>query len=447
MRSRLFWKILAGYILTVLCELQLIWVAYNILWGTQSSYARSVAEETSPYQLSVARLAIESGGRAALERETSRWSPTERLRLRIEDGANARPTSVDERLVIARDPNGHSLTVAYELPPLAEENRNSLSNFWRYMPTDWIIPAFLAGLGFSTVLAWYLTRAIRRMRRGFHDLANGELTTRLRPRLGRTRDELADLAGDFDNMAERLEYLVETREQILHDVSHEFRSPLARLSLSVALMRQQYPGEDCSWLQRIDHEVARLDGLVGQLLTLSRREGGEVEPEGYFDMGALLMAVIEDVRFEADSRSIGLNMAALPVHPLIVRGSAELIRRALENVIRNAVQVSSAGQCVDVTLRRDDDGERHLVLKVADRGPGVSKAKLQAMFEPFVRLSESYGGYGLGLSIARRAVVSHGGSLEAINRLGGGLVVVLILPATRLLDAGLDAGQQDCSIG
>lgn len=292
--------------------------------------------------------------------------------------------------------------------------------------------ALLASLLFSAALAWYLARPVRHLRQASQNLAEGELDTRVTPMIGRRRDEIADLGRDFDHMAARLQASVSAQMRLLHDVSHELRSPLARLRVAIGLARQQ-PDKMIAALDRIERESERLADLVGQVLTLSRLEAGvSGAQEEYVDLVQLLEAVVEDARFEAENsgRKVTLDAAG----ETIVKARTELLRRAFENVVRNAVKYTAVNTIVDVSLRRRDDRKSVTVL-ICDRGPGVPDSDLDAVFKPFFRASstdtaDAGGGYGLGLAIAKRAVEAHGGRIGAKNRAGGGLCIEIELALT-----------------
>lgn len=285
----------------------------------------------------------------------------------------------------------------------------------------------LASLGFSALLAWYLARPLRLLRGGFDALASGDLDARVAERMGRRRDEVADLGRDFDNMASRLQRLVSAQRRLLHDVSHELRSPLARLQVAIGLARQNPDNLEHS-LQRIEREAGRLDVLVGELLTLSRLEAGQEEGPGDepVNLLELLSSVVEDAGFEAAGK--GCQVVLHGQGDCWVRGRAELLHRAVENIVRNAVKYTAPDSRVDVTLSRPEPGV--CVLRVDDHGPGVPDGELDAIFTPFHRSEQSGGvpGYGLGLAIARRAIARHGGRVHAENRAGGGLCIVIQLP-------------------
>jgi len=297
----------------------------------------------------------------------------------------------------------------------------------------------LASLACSALLAWYLAKPIRNLRWALAAVSAGNLDTRVAARMGRRRDEIADLGRDFDHMAQQLQSLVAAQRRLLHDVSHELRSPIARLQAAVGLARQQ-PEHLDEWLTRIEREGTRLDALVGELLTLSRLEAGiGAQRDDYVDLHDLVGEIADDAQFEAAAS--GGRVSFTGAGEVIVRARAELLRRAVENVIRNAVKYAPAGSAVDVELAVPDHSRRAR-LAVSDRGPGIPDGDLAAVFEPFFRSAatelhsaESRSGYGLGLAIARRAVEAHGGSIRAVNREGGGLRVEIELPIAPLAAA------------
>ena len=294
-------------------------------------------------------------------------------------------------------------------------------------PPAWLLVAMgaAASLAVSALLAWYLARPIRSLRWAFHAAAEGRLETRVRPLLKGRRDEIADLGDDFDQMAEQLQKLVAAQRRLLHDVSHELRSPLARLQAAIGLVRQD-PAKLEASLERIEREVARLDALVGEVLTLARLEGGTAGgmPQA-LDLADLVASVAADARFEAEAARRTVRLESADKVPVF--GRAELLHRAVENVVRNAVKYTAEGSAVEIALSAA--GGRAL-LAVRDHGPGIPPAEIHRVFEPFYRASASAaaGGFGLGLAIARRAIATHGGSIRARNAEGGGLEVEIELP-------------------
>jgi two-component system OmpR family sensor kinase len=288
-----------------------------------------------------------------------------------------------------------------------------------------------AGLLVSAVLAAYLARPIGHLRDGFRRLSEGDLGARLAPQVGRRRDEIADLARDFDAMAERLQLLVLSRERLLNDVSHELRSPLARLSVAVGLARRDGELSDQSF-SRITTECARLNTILDDLLSIARAESeAEVAvEENFFDVGDLLELVCADARYEAQPRNVCVDLDLGsefrdPAHAPLVSGAPELVRRAAENIVRNALRFTADGSSVEVGATVKDSS---IVITVRDHGPGVEPTLLAEMFDPFVKGSGEAKGVGLGLAIARRAIAVHNGTLDAVNVEGGGLLMRLILP-------------------
>lgn len=315
-----------------------------------------------------------------------------------------------------------------------------------------LIAGSLASLIFAALLAWYFSRPIRVLRQAFNAVAGGQLDARVGSAMRGRRDELSDLGAEFDRMADRLQALIESQRRLLHDVSHELRSPLARLQAAVDLMRQQ-PARASELITRIERDSGRMDTLVGELLTLARLDAGVARTESaaaeVVDLADLLAAIAEDAEFEAGvDPALELDDGAAEpcliqtdfTSPLPVRGDRELLHRALENVVRNAVRHSrrvGAAPCEVVisarveTMPGDQRDQRVIVVEVADRGPGVPEADLANIFEAFVRgdSKPSSGGYGLGLAITRRVIETHGGTVAAQNRAGGGLILALRLPA------------------
>jgi signal transduction histidine kinase len=288
-----------------------------------------------------------------------------------------------------------------------------------------ILAGSVVSLLFAALLAWYFARPIRSLRDAFDDVASGKLDTRIGTTMKTRRDELADLGGNFDRMAERLQNLIEGQRRLLHDVSHELRSPLARLQAATDLMRQQ-PERAPEFVSRIERDTERMDRLVGELLTLARLDAGMGDtPREIFGLTALVEEIVEDARLEAESRDCRIELAASA--DVTVAGNPDLLRRALENVLRNALRHSPAGGCVTISIS-SAAGLAHVA--IADKGEGVPASDLEAIFEPFYRAAniDAFAGYGLGLAITRRVMQVHGGSVRAENRPAGGLLVTLSLP-------------------
>lgn len=296
-----------------------------------------------------------------------------------------------------------------------------------------LLAATLVGALVCLFLARYLAAPIEQLRRAAQDYAGGDFSYRVGPSLGRRRDEIVDLACALDNMAERLDTLIGSQRHFLRDVSHELRSPLARLQAALGLARQRTGNTITPELDRIEREADCLNELIGQILSLSRLETGMNAPiREPIDLALLLQEVVEDSRLEAQAKGCIIDLTAPP--PATVEGDPALLHSAIENVLRNAIRHTPRETSVTVTLTIQHAGnENACVIRIEDRGPGVPEPMLHKIFEPFVRVGEARdresGGYGLGLAIADRAIRAHRGEIQAANRPGGGLAVTIRLPA------------------
>jgi two-component system, OmpR family, sensor histidine kinase CpxA len=301
----------------------------------------------------------------------------------------------------------------------------------------WIVSIIISGL-ICYWLTRYLTRPILRMREAARRISGGDLSTRLEPRLARRHDEFGELVRDFNTMADRIESLVAAQRQLLSDISHELRSPLARMNLALELARQRSGPESAAVLDRMEREADRLNDLIGNLLTIARLDSKAPAPESaVVDLADLVQEVAADARFEARGRNIDVNVDARDT--CSVRGNGELLRSAVENVVRNAVRYTLEGTSVDIMLNCPANGNpssRRAVLTVRDHGPGIPDSELLNVFRPFYRVeaarerkSGTVGGVGLGLAITKRALDLYNGSVVARNAEGGGLIVEIALPA------------------
>lgn len=296
------------------------------------------------------------------------------------------------------------------------------------LPLFPLIAGLIASLLSAAGVAWYFAKPIRHLRNAFATAAEGNLDTRVGSAMGGRRDELADLGQDFDRMTERLQALMVGQKRLLHDVSHEMRSPLARLQAAIGLARQQ-PGRLEDSLARIEREGERMNGLIGELLTLSRLEAGVSGPLEKIEVDELLAEIVEDARFEGAARQVGIDYAAAP--GLFVQANPELLHRAIENVVRNGLRFSPAGTSLQIEVKTASDGLIHL--NIADQGVGVPEAELESIFTPFYRgRNQATGdGYGLGLAIARQVISTVNGKIAAKMKSDGssGLLIEIVLPA------------------
>lgn len=467
--GRLFWKFFFAFWLALL--LAGLGVGSAVWLHRQQEFERLDAEReqslaASPraaMAVSAAASVLSHGGLSALRELVAEWSRdrTPRLAVVTEDGRNLLGPPVPPEVLQAAQlaaashearrparqvltPEGERLLLFVPTPiadfaPGFGPGRPPGPRFGpgRHPPFEGHPPepsvflplgvGLFASIVFSALLAWHLSKPIRHLRWAFGAVAEGRLDTRVGPLMGARRDEVADLGQDFDRMAGQIQSLVGAQRRLLHDVSHELRSPLARLQAAIGLARQD---QDSSRLEatfdRIERETMRLDELVGQILTLARLDAGSRDfGNDEMDLVDMTAAIADDARFEAQALGRDLSFRGAGARTAAVRG--ELIQRALENVIRNAVKYTRDGSTVEVDARED---EQEFRLTVSDRGPGVPEADLQAIFEPFYRGRNGHAadGFGLGLAIARRAVLAHGGRIQARNRDGGGLQVEIVLP-------------------
>jgi two-component system, OmpR family, sensor histidine kinase CpxA len=339
-----------------------------------------------------------------------------------------RPAQFLRQSTLAAD--GRRYTLVTELPP----GRTAVFGPHGVPGLGLLIGVISSGL-VCYLLARYLTSPVVRLREATRQIASGDLTARAgkEGRVTHRHDEIAELVRDFDTMAERLEKLVKAQSLLLHDISHELRSPLARLNVALALARQRTGAETQSTLDRIEREAERLNELIGRLLTLARLEGGdEAIHKAPVDLKELVVEIVKDANFEAQSRNCRVEVAA--EGEFFVTGSLPLLHSAVENVVRNAIRYTREGTAVKVRL---ETGGRppgsDIVLGVSDAGPGVPEESLDKLFRPFYRIDDDRGrgtgGVGLGLAIAERAVRLHGGGVKAFNRSEGGLTLEICLPA------------------
>jgi two-component system sensor histidine kinase CpxA len=232
-------------------------------------------------------------------------------------------------------------------------------------------------------------------------------------------------------MAERLETLVNEQNRLLNDISHELRSPLARLNVALGLARQRTGPEAIGVLARIELESTRLEEMIDRLLTLSRLEAGQaLLDRSSLRLGELIQEIVKDADFEAQSRHCHVRYSV--EREAEITGSPSLLRSAIENVVRNAMRYTREGSDVDVSLEVETNSPETTVIRVCDHGPGVPEAALDKLFRPFFRVDDARGrqtgGSGLGLAITDRAVRLHGGTVSAANQANGGLCVEIRLP-------------------
>jgi two-component system sensor histidine kinase CpxA len=295
------------------------------------------------------------------------------------------------------------------------------------IPTPVLVAAILVSAVVCFLLARHLASPLKRVRDASGRLASGDLSARAGEMVRPRHDEIGDLVLDFDAMAERLSLLVSSQKQLLSDISHELRSPLARLQVAVELARRKAGPDAEKELNRIEAEGTYMNELIGQILTLARADSDRPAIIEEFDLSEVVRRVAADSDYEA--RQTGRAVHVQSAVEATVRGDSALLASAIENVVRNGSRYTPAGSSVDVSLTITPTHARVLV---RDHGPGVPPAEIDRIFLPFHRVGSSRdrdsGGAGLGLSIAARAVAVHRGSIRAANADSGGLEVTIEIP-------------------
>lgn len=285
-----------------------------------------------------------------------------------------------------------------------------------------IVAALITSLLYSWLFTFVLTRPISRLKEHVQSLGRGGLDQRLEGALMRRRDEIGDLAGSIDEMSEHIQDLLNSKQRLLFDVSHELRAPLARMQVAAGIARgeAESAGANTAMHDRFEHEIDTLTELISELLLLAKTENDSAETH-LVSLVDELQSVIADIEFGAGDRAVKTQFS---VDVAEVELSVPLFGRAVKNLIENALKYSEGEVCVYL-----DEGDTNWILRVEDSGEGIPEEQIEAMTQPFTRLqSESVEGFGLGLSIAHRAASACGGSLELKNREEGGLCATLTLP-------------------
>lgn len=444
LKSKLFWKIFASIWLSLVLTVAGVTAALIIHNQSRFDQASYVAQDPrAGFANRIIATSIETVSEAQVRQLLKHWPNRDYGPPLVVDERGqdliGRPVSPEmlaqARAIVSDDESPRGARLAQGLSgasylvfqPVERARPHVGSRIGPEAPATVLIAAFFASLLVSALLARHITRPIGQLRDAFAALASGRLDFRIAAKMPGRGDEIGQLGSDFDKMAAQLEQLIESRDRLLHDVSHELRSPLARMQTAVGLAHQQ-PARVDSALERIGLEASRLDELVGELLTLARLESVKQAPgEEYIDLRELLASVVDDARFEAGESARNIELTDDLEHDVVLHASGPLLHRALDNVVRNALQHTPEGSKVEVGLHAI--GGR-LRIAIRDHGPGIADDQLASVFEPFFRSNESTTrGFGLGLAIARRAIEAHGGRIVAENVEGnGGLRVLIDLP-------------------
>ncbi|MBX5223136.1 MULTISPECIES: ATP-binding protein [unclassified Rhizobium] len=414
---RLFWKFFRIIWLTLAASLAAVILIVKLLQAVP--FASELEHERRTLVLNLTANILAEDGEAAAARFVTTSQKTLPLGLTL-----SKPDDAD---ACAEKDTGTARSmlkdgVCYRLSVSAPAG-STFDSLGPFLPWLTILVASTTAAG---ALARYLIRPVVHLRDGLSALAHGRFDVRIGDKMAGRRDEVTALAHDFDSTAARLQELQDAQQRLFHDVSHELRSPLSRLQAAVGVLRQS-PAKLGAMLDRMDREVERLDMLVGEVLTLARLTAGSSLPlkTQTIDVIELLNEILSDAAFEAQAREISITTSVDGTFRAEVEG--ELIYRALENVVRNAVKYTADHSHISVSSEATAD---RLKICVTDQGQGVQRDELERIFQPFSRGREAVprGGYGLGLAITRQAVERHGGRVHASLPEAGGLAITLELP-------------------
>jgi signal transduction histidine kinase len=432
---RIFIALLVTFVLSLLT---VFWISDRVMQATMGEFfagsmnlelqqARRIYEEGGPQQLAAYLNEVDGALRGQRfltdSNGTDLVSGTDLSAMsHVETDFLGMPREVNGRVGITKaSSDSRYRLIAIAPPPLSLR---------RFVPYFLLVSVAIGLVGFG--LAVGIVSPLRRVGLVVDRFGRGHLSARVR---SERKDEIGNLARSFNSMADRIETLLLAERKLLQDISHELRSPLARLSFAAELMKNAPDPEAAA--NRMKREISRLTRLVGALLEVTSAEGDPSSRKTQrFAFARVVNETVMDCSFEAEAR--GSKIARDCCSSATVEGDPELLRRALENVLRNAIRYAPSGSAID--LRVGDLGDRVQIV-IRDHGPGVPEDMLQRIFDPFVRLNESRDtateAVGLGLAIARRAVVLHQGEITAENACPG-LRVTMLIPSISSTEAGLD---------
>ena len=456
---RLFLKIFFWYWLTAWGMIAIVLLGTR-LTGMRQVSAPNMYATVAPILAEEAVKAYESGGPEAFARFTQTDDNKRERQLLLLDGFNSnkdvlsRPISDDGLRVVRATKDGQLVVFRariaaykfvsssghpYVLMLYLKSNLRQMADILLGDGLPFSISLVLLVTLLSLGLAYHIASPIYSIQSTARRVAQGDLSARVPSSVSRRFDELAALAKDFDSMVSRLDSLIQTQKKLLNSVSHELRSPLARINISLALLRNRFPADSDDLFQRLDRDVVRIDLLMGQLLTLSRLEARFSPSEREdVDFAQLVEEVVADCNFEA--QALGKSVSLHTTGSIILQNAdPHALRSACENIIRNAVRFTRPGSDVQIVLEiHRSTSEPLAFLSVRDYGPGVPEDSLQAIFQPFYRINgegEATRGNGLGLAIASEAIRMHRGTIRAENLQPAGLEIVVQLPSAQDIGA------------
>lgn len=444
---RLFWKMFISFWIAQTAFFVYLGFRTHQLTRNAGPLWLLSAQRTMPLVANDIIAAYENGGIPAADQELKKQCDGNRIKMWLVDAAGNSvrgrplPKVVTDAVRNTRDSSEPTVTfgdtsTVVSLHASGQHGMYTLVGQYDTVPIlrgEGIIRLFAISMVLASIacflLALYLSKPIYQLRLATQSLASGNLNARAGEKLGKRSDEIADLVRDFDSMADRIRDLLENQKRLLSDVSHELRSPLARLRVALALARRREDESQRPTHDRIEIEIERLDEMIGRILTLSRLESGQLKlTTATVDLNELIEDVLADARFESGrtGHSIQFNADA----HLQVEANDELLRSSVENVVRNALYYTSDSEPIQVHLSTENG---NAVLKIRDHGPGVPPEALANLFNAFYRVDDSRvtatGGTGLGLAIAKRAILAHEGTITAQNASPHGLIIEIRLPA------------------
>lgn len=461
MNRRLFWKIFLPFWVAQALLLGALYLRVHVRINSEHPWWIQPERREMPVLADLAAKTFEQQGQGALSALLDSLSLKNRSRFWLVDNSgnelSGRPVpqriladateaekneglhrSYEANVLAARatTPRGQYVLISELVPPPLRE-RVPGDILWT-LKLGTVISAIIC-----LVIAHYLTKPIERMRDATRELARGNLDIRAGENLGNRRDEIADLVRDFDSMAGELRNQIQSERSLLSGVSHELRSPIARIRLALELARQTDEPERQEMLDRVEQDTVQLDSMLERILAVARLESGQHRPQ--FEpllLNEIVEDVVHDAKFEAAATDASITYAS--DGELWANGDAGLLRSAFENVVRNAIFYSGQGGRIDVHLTK---GPNCALLAVRDSGPGVPNDAMALIFKPFYRVDDargsSTGGMGLGLAIVQNAVSAHKGTILTRNVEPHGLEIVITIPTIPTpAPAGTENAQQ-----
>ncbi len=446
--GKLFWKIFLGFWVTLIAIA--LGVGMTVHWNAQQQAeagSNFINKQGVGFMLNSASDAIERGGEKQLHKLLTQWrldTPPpflivnehnqelfnrplpRRVHHRIDKLWSDSPLPPHVKRV--RAPFGEQYLILM-VPRTLLNHAQRKSPPWMHVADPLRLRLWVTLVGsilFSAALAWTITHPVRELQRTVKSFASGDLSARSSQRLSKRRDEIGDLHREFNSMAANVQRLVETQNHLFHDVSHEIRSPLARLSVALGLIDQSSEKQD-TLIARMRREIDRMDELIEEILSLSKLSSVDAAAQfSTIELGDLLQDIVDEYLFDAQQSNKLIEYSSKP--SVSIKGDANLLQRAFGNLVKNALSYTPQGSTVEIELHRSTHGQA--VVQVTDQGEGVEEDELEMLFQPFYRgrTSQHAAGFGLGLAVTQRTIQLHKGQMNAENLPNGGLRITIKLP-------------------